>query len=137
MNPIAILLLSITTAPAQFVMSWSAMSGGSGGGAAGAFAMQGSIGLTDAASGASGAFAFSGGFWSLLEEAPPPLRMFRNGEDLILAWPHPSPGYVLQASTDMTLWEIVAVPPVLTEGENHVLWGPLADPRRYFRLHRP
>lgn len=137
MKTLALLLLTISAARAQFAMPWSAMSGGSGGGTAGGFALRGSIGLTDAASGASGAFAFSGGFWSLPEDAPPPLRMFRHGADLVLAWPHPSAGYVLQSSADLTTWEDVPLLPVPGSGENQVIWGPLTDRRRYFRLHRP
>ncbi|MGB8168245.1 MAG: hypothetical protein WCF18_12180 [Chthoniobacteraceae bacterium] len=132
------LLLSICQTSAQYLVDWSTMDAGAGSGSAGAFAMEATLGQPDAAFGAAGSFAFFGGYWSLPEEPLPLLRIFRVDADVVLAWPYPSTGFLLQTSPELLppAWLDVATPPVTVGPENQVTWGP-ASVRRFFRLHRP
>ena len=133
------LALTLATARANFTLDWSTMDAGTGSGTAGTFAMQSTLGQPDAVTGSAGLFSFLGGYWSLPgeDEAAPELRMFRSGNNLVLAWPQSAPGWVLQSSTDLVSWFAVAIAPTAVTGEYQVLWGPLSNSRVFFRLHRP
>lgn len=138
MKPLALLLLTAATASAQYTIDWRSMDAGGGSGSAGTFAMNGTLGQTDAATGAAGGLVFLGGYWSLLGDPIPLLRIFRFKGDIILAWPDPSVGFVLQATPDLTPadWHDVAITPDIVEGEKQVIWGPPAG-HHFFRLRRP
>jgi hypothetical protein len=138
MKPLALLLLAAATAAAQYTIDWRTMDGGGGSGAAGTYAIQGTLGQPDTATGATGSIAFTGGYWSLLAEPLPVLRIFLDGPDIVLAWPDPSPGFQLQASPDLApaSWADVLAEPEIVDTEKQVVWGPPVD-RHFFRLHRP
>ena len=139
MKQFALLFLAaVATASAQYTIDWQTMDGGGGSGAASTFAMQGTLGQPDAFSGANGGIILLGGYWSLLDEPLPLLRIFFNGPAIVLAWPDPSPGFVLQASPNLlpTDWNDLRVPPVVVDGEKQVTWGPPVG-RHFFRLRRP
>jgi hypothetical protein len=138
MKALALLLALTATAAAQHTIDWHTIDGGGGSGAAGSFAMHGTLGQPDAFSGAAGSVVFVGGYWSLLDEPIPLLRIFQTGADIVLAWPNPSPGFGLQTSPDLVVpsWVPVTIAPVKVGSEFQVTWGP-PDGRRFFRLHRP
>lgn len=139
MRPIALLLLALTAhAAAQYTIDWHTMDAGGGSGAVGSFEMRGTFGQPDAFTGAAGSVSFVGGYWSLLDEPVPLLRIFKSGADIVLAWPNPSPGTSLQASPDLITgaWSAVAIDPVKVGSEFQVTWGPPVG-RHFFRLHRP
>jgi hypothetical protein len=100
--------------------------------------MHGTLGQPDAFSGAAGSVVFVGGYWSLLDEPIPLLRIFQTGADIVLAWPNPSPGFGLETSPDLVVpsWVPVTIAPVKVGSEFQVTWGPPSG-RRFFRLHRP
>jgi hypothetical protein len=132
------LMICISAARAQYVIDWQTMDGGGGSGTAGIFAIDGTLGQIDAATGFADPIAFRGGYWSLVDEPLPLLRIFRFGGDLILAWPNPSPGFVLQATTDLVIgdWTLVNVEPEIVGDEKQVTWGPPTG-RHFFRLRKP
>ena len=139
MKTLALLFLSaVATASAQYTIDWQTMDAGGGSGTAGAFAMSGTLGQFDATTGAAGTVIFLGGYWSLLDEPLPLLRIFRNGANIVLAWPNPSPGFSLQESPDLlaSTWTAVSIAPVKVGSELQVTWGPPVG-RHFFRLHRP
>ena len=84
-------MICICAAHAQYVIDWSTMDGGGGSGNAGSFAMQGTLGQPDATTGTAGTVLFRGGYWSLLDEALPLLRIFRADANVVLACPIPRP----------------------------------------------
>jgi hypothetical protein len=131
-------LATLATTHAQYSMTWSTMDGGGGGGTAGTFAMQGTLGQPDTASGTAGTITFMGGYWSHFDETLPALRIFRAGANIVLAWPNPSPGFALQASPEIVppAWSVVTISPVRVGSEFQVTWGPPVG-RYFFRLHRP
>ena len=132
------LLLLAASSHAQYTIDWSTMDGGGGSGSAGSFALEGTLGQIDATTGAAGAIGFRGGYWSLVDEPLPLLRIFEFAGDIILAWPDPSPGFVLQASPDLVPpgWNDVNIKPELIDGEKQIIWGPPVG-SHFFRLHRP
>lgn len=138
MKALALLLALTATAAAQHTIDWHTIDGGGGSGAAGSFAMHGTLGQPDAFSGAAGSVVFVGGYWSLLDEPIPLLRIFQTGADIVLAWPNPSPGFGLETSPDLVVpsWVPVTIAPVKVGDAFQVTWGP-PDGRRFFRLHRP
>jgi hypothetical protein len=114
------------------------MDAGGGRGTAGTFEMQGTLGQPDVASGSAGGAVFVGGYWSLIDEPMPLLRIFRVKEGIVLAWPNPSTGFHLQASPDLlpAKWTDVSIQPVVVESEMQFLWGQPSG-RHFFRLTRP
>lgn len=133
-----ILLATTATAAAQYTLDWHTMDGGAASGAGGTYEMRGTLGQPDAYSGSSATVQFTGGFWSLLEEPLPLLRIFRDGASIVLAWPNPSPGFILQTTPDLVapLWAPVTIAPVKKDDEFQVTWGPPFG-ARFFRLFRP
>jgi hypothetical protein len=129
---------AVADARAQYTIDWSTMDGGSGSGTAGNFAMDGTLGQPDAAAGAAGSLALFGGYWALTDEVLPLLRIFRFNADIILAWPNPSQGFVLQETAELAApdWNEVNIEPVIVGDEKQVNWGPPVD-RHFFRLRRP
>jgi hypothetical protein len=134
--------LATADAGAQTAITWFTLDGGGGTSSNGAFAVTGTVGQADAAVSVGGNFTVRGGFWSAWAVVPvedaPPLRIFRLGDDAILAWPHPSTGFQLQESPGLTptAWTNVNLAPVLVEGEWRVS-QPLTPAMKYFRLHKP
>ena len=114
------------------------MDAGGGSGAAGTFAMQGTLGQIDTATGAAGSVVVVGGYWSLLDDPLPLLRIFHFKENIVLAWPDPSTGFALQTSPDLVTgsWTAVTIAPVIVGSEKQVTWGPPVG-RHFFRLRRP
>jgi len=100
--------------------------------------MNGTLGQIDATSGSAGSVVFLGGYWSAIAEELPLLRIFRFKGNIILAWPDPSFGFVLEATPDLVMpdWNEVVIDPVIVEDEKQVIWGPPVG-NHFFRLHRP
>ncbi len=72
-------------------------------------------------------------------EFDPRLTLQHLGENLVLSWPIPSAGYVLEAAPVLTAapaWAAVNLPVVVTNGRNQVLLPP-ADAAQFFRLRKP
>jgi hypothetical protein len=125
-------------ARAQYTIDWFTMDAGGGSGSAGTFVMSGTIGQIDATSGSAGSVVFLGGYWSAIAEELPLLRIFRFNGRIILAWPDPSPGFVLQSTPNLLVphWNEVSIAPVIVGSEKQVMWGVPVD-KHFFRLHRP
>jgi hypothetical protein len=71
-------------------------------------------------------------------ELRPALGIQRDGAALIVSWPAPSTGYVLQetASLAQPAWSDVTVPSTVVDGENRVDVSPPLT-ARFYRLMRP
>jgi hypothetical protein len=138
MKTIVLLLVLTHTALAQYTIDWHTMDAGGGSGAAGSFAMQGTLGQPDAFSGSAENVTLIGGFWSLPLDLLPALRIFIHKGNVTLAWPNPSTGFVLQASPNLLngTWSAVALAPFIVATEKWVTWGPPID-RHFFRLRGP
>jgi hypothetical protein len=72
-------------------------------------------------------------------EFDPRLALACLGEDLALAWPAPSAGYILESTPALTAnstWTPVNLPVVVTNGQNQVTLPPSGE-AQLFRLRKP
>lgn len=125
----------------NFSLTWTTLDGGGGGGnGGGSFALNGTVGQPDAGAMSGGGFTLTGGFWSGVGNvAPTPKLSIRRGagNTVILSWPEPSPGYVLEQTTNLNAgWSDVTDPSVIV-GPNREVTLPVTGIGRLFRLiHR-
>jgi len=102
-------LLSTFCFPAlgQYSIDWFTIDGGGGGtSTGGVYSVSGTIGQPDAGLAMSGGnFSLTGGFWSLISVAQTPgapsLTIIRSGTSVIVSWPSPSNGFVLQQNNNV------------------------------------
>ena len=97
-----------------FTLNWNTIDGGGGNCSGGVtpaggtkFALSGTVGQPDAGVMNGGAYSLAGGFWGGLSDipssGPPPALAIRRGagNTVVLSWPNPSTGYVLQQTANM------------------------------------
>jgi hypothetical protein len=141
------LALSTTLGQAQsYTINWFTLDGGGDSSSGGSYSLNGTIGQPDAGTPMSGGvFNVSGGFWPGVtggSVGPIPGLSIRYGTPniVILSWPNPSTGYVLQQTANMNApgggWVDVAQLPVVNGAKKEVT---LLVTGRFcvFRLHRP
>jgi hypothetical protein len=100
-------LLMCNSACAQYSIDWSAIAGGGGTSTGGVYTISGTIGQPDAGAAMNGGnYSLTGGFWSLIAAVQTPgaptLSVTNSGSSVIVSWPYPSSGYVLQQSATLT-----------------------------------
>ena len=80
----------------------------------------------------------TGQVWAVdFTDAPPSLGIVRQGADVLILWPAPSAGFVLQSSPGLPAATWSTVPGVLVaNGQNRALITP-ASAARFYRLARP
>ena len=134
------LLLMCNSAFAQYSIDWFTVDGGGGTASGGVYEITGTIGQPDAGSVIAGNYVIEGGFWSDLEVVPEPPAPGLNIElvfpgSVLVWWPAPSSGFVLQLNTNLatTNWVAFTNPPVLANGQKQVTVSPLVG-TRYYRL---
>jgi hypothetical protein len=132
------LLLACHSAFAQYSIDWFTVDSGGGTTSDGVYEITGTIGQPDAGSVTTGDYVIEGGFWSDLEAAPelPGLTIeLVSPSSVLVSWPAPANGFVLQQNTNVTTtnWVAVTNPPVVANGEKQVTVSPLVG-NRYYRL---
>ena len=130
------LLLVCNSAIAQYSIDWFTVDGGGGTTSAGVYEISGTIGQPDAGSVTTGDYVIEGGFWSDLEPGAPWLSIERvSPSSVLIWWPAPSNGFVLQESLGIGygLWTNVSATPQVVDGRNQVLITPLTG-QRFYRL---
>lgn len=118
------------------------IAGGGGTSTGGVFAVNGTIGQPDAGAMSGGSFSLLGGYWSvtaLLTTGAPLLSVSRTPTNTVLiSWPSPSAGFVLQQKNDLSPgpWGTPAEP-VTNNGTNKfiVVQPPVGN--RFYRLIAP
>ncbi|MCP5528072.1 MAG: hypothetical protein H7A47_14870 [Verrucomicrobiales bacterium] len=128
---------------AQYSIEWSTIDGGGGTSTGGDYTLNGTVGQPDAGRISGGDFALSGGFWSVLAvvESPeaPALAIYRNAQgSVVMSWPAPSSGWLLDQSADLGTsdWSVVGSAPVEVGGNLQVTISPL-ETEGYYRLRKP
>jgi hypothetical protein len=142
--PVCVVLVGALPAWAQlYAINWSTIDGGGGPSAGGSFSLNGTVGQPDAGARSGGAFTLSGGFWpGVTGSGPLPALAIRLGfgHTVILTWPDPSTGYVLQQTANMSGsgggWADVTQPPVIV-GANQEVTLPATGSFCLFRLRHP
>ena len=141
-------LLSLLSAVAgTYHLSWFTLDSGGGTSSGGAYAVSGTIGQPDAGQLAGGDYTLSGGFWGVGAASPPQpelsLTVSRAGTSLVVKWPFPSTGFVLQQTSALAappsaiLWTDAIFPAAIPVGSDWTVTIPSPSGNRYFRLRRP
>lgn len=139
------LLAWVAVAHAQLAVPWHTVDGGGGTSTGGVFRVSGSIGQPDAGAMSGGTFGVAGGFWSIVvavqtPEAPP-LSVFRTATNtVVVAWPLPAEGWVLEATNALpslpVAWPQIP-PPYQINGPNLQFVEPAPVGKKFYRLHKP
>jgi hypothetical protein len=129
-----------------FTVLSSAVSGGSGASTGGVFTVRGTVGQPAAGRMAGEGFSLAGGFWTVVQTPGAPLLrvMGKRLGGVLICWPAPSTGWVLQETTalaadpKLTQWVDVTSPAIVVQGEqNTITLFPTGPDFRYFRLRHP
>ena len=136
------LLCGLQNISAQnFSIDWFTVDGGGGTSTDGVFAVSGTIGQPDAGTMSGGTYTLQGGFWSIVAAAQtagaPLLTIIRSGSSVIVSWPSPSSGFVLQENTSLgnTNWTNVAQSPTDNGTTKSVTVTPPIG-NRFYRLKK-
>jgi hypothetical protein len=101
----------------NYSIDWFTIDGGGGNSTGGAYAVSGTIGQPDAGTLSGGNYTLQGGFWGMAVaiqmEGAPLLTITESGASVIVSWPSPSSGFVLQENSSLgnTNWLNVAQSP--------------------------
>lgn len=135
-------LLTASAALADFALDWSTVDGGGSSSTGGVYSVSGTIGQPDTGTMIGGNFTLQGGFWPgvAVVQTPgaPTLSIQATNQSLVLTWPAPATGYVLQENHSLTTtnWTTVSNAPVVGGGEKRVtISSPLGN--RFYRLSKP
>jgi hypothetical protein len=90
----------------SYSIDWYKISGGGGTSTGGVYAVSGTIGQPDASGALSGGqYSVTGGFWSLINVVQTPgapvLIVTHSGNNVMVSWPSPSTGFILQQNSDL------------------------------------
>jgi len=144
----------VCCAHAQLAVDWSTIDGGGGTSAGGAYTVSGTIGQPDAAwpidqngfpvHSTGGNYTLVGGFWGIIQDGWPLLKIKKRAGQLVLSWPVDQNGFVVQSATQLAPggagWSNFAGEPTRVGDQFELIIGPVLtppNPIRFFRLHRP
>jgi hypothetical protein len=136
------LMSSALTASAQYSIDWFKVSGGGSTSTDTVYSVSGTIGQYDAGDRMVGAnYSLTGGFWSILAvlratNAPNLTITFSITNAVLVSWPYPSTGFVLEQTRELLSgnWAVVTNQPVLIGQEWQVTTNPLPG-NSFYRLH--
>jgi hypothetical protein len=100
-------IAALAAAHAQnYSIDWSTIGGGGGVSTGGVYRVEGTIGQPHAATISGGNYTLTGGFWSLVSvvQTPgaPTLSIYATlANTVLVVWPSPSTGYLLQQNNDL------------------------------------
>lgn len=120
-----------------YTIDWFSVDGGGVMNATGgSYTLSGTSGQADA--GVLGGGKLAGGFWGLLAPLQPTLTIQRLGANVIISWPSPSTGFVLQETAALVTaaWSDVAQVPSDNGIAKSVIL-PASATTRFYRLQNP
>jgi hypothetical protein len=133
------LLIPIISFAQSYTIDWYKIAGGGGTSTNGQYSVSGTIGQPDAGVAMSGGnFSVSGGFWSLITvvqtAGAPLLTITHFGNSVIISWPSPSTGFVLQQNSNLatTNWTTSGV--ISDDGTNKSITITSLTGNLFFRL---
>jgi len=126
-----------------YSINWYKVAGGGGTSSGGTYQLSGTIGQQDAGGPMTGGgYSLTGGFWSLIAalQTPgaPELTITHSGNSVIVSWPAPSTGWVLQQNGNVvsTNWIASGYTISTSGGTNSVTITPPSG-KLFFRLMYP
>lgn len=128
----------------SYSIDWFTIDGGGGTSTGGVFTVSGTIGQPDAGVMSGGNYTVQGGFWGVIAAVQTPgaprLSITRSNNVVIVSWPLPAEGWVLQATNALPQvaapWPLIA-PPYQTNGTNLQYIEPAPAGNKFYRLHKP
>jgi hypothetical protein len=129
----------------NFKLDWFTIDGGGGTSIGGRYSVSGTIAQPDAGQLARDGYTLSGGFWGAVPVIPPEplLTIGRSGGSVVVKWPFPSSGFILQQTTALAcppsaiLWIDVTSPGALQVGSDWTVTIPAPTGNRLLRLRKP
>jgi hypothetical protein len=129
-------------APAQsYDLSWFTIDGGGNVSTGATYSVTGTIGQPDAGTLNGGSYSIIGGFWGFAGNSaatiPVPILDIRLAlPNVVLSWPAPSTGFVLEQASTLSspVWTVVGATVVVVGDRNTVTLSATAT-TRLFRLH--
>ena len=126
----------------QYSIDWFKVAGGGGSSGNAQYVLSGTIGQPDASSTLSGgSYSLIGGFWSIIAvqtTGAPVLTVFRTSTNtVVVAWPAPSSGFVLQQNTvlESSNWLNVTATRVAVGDQYEVIISPPTG-NTFYRLKK-
>lgn len=140
-------LMQLAVAPIalsqSYELGWWKVSGGGGTSTGGGYSLSGTAGQPDAGKPMTGGeFSVTGGFWAVYAVqviGAPTLGIFHTSTNTVVVyWPDPSVGWLLQQNPDLKtgIWANVGTPPTVVSGQKEVIISPLAG-TGFYRLFHP
>ena len=135
---------AVATSAQPFSIDWFTIAEGGGTGAGGLFAVTGTIGQPDANARplTGGNFSLTGGFWSLFALQTPggPLLTIWSTytNTVVVSWPSPSTGFILQQNEDLKTTNWLAAPQSVSDDYTNkfIIVNPPTG-NRFYRLFKP
>jgi hypothetical protein len=140
--PVA-LALPVTVSAQQFSIDWHTIDGGGGTSTGGVFAVSGTIGQPDAGVMSGGSYSLAGGFWGIISAIQTPgapvLTIHRMPPNIVVvSWPSPSTGFVLQQNVELNTATWTTAPQAVTDnGTNKFILVQPPVGNRFYRLFKP
>lgn len=132
----------LLVAAQNFAVNWWTIDGGGGASTGGVYTVSGTIGQPDAGKLSRNRFTVDGGFWGVIAAVQSPGAPFLSigrtaTNSVVISWPNPSSGYVLQENANLgtTNWSEVLATPAVVRDEKLVV-VPLPAGNRFYRLVR-
>lgn len=136
-------LCGTITLRAQYAIDWYTIDGGGGTSTGGVYSISGTIGQPDAGTVMTGGdYSLTGGFWSAVAVQTPGAPLLSIAatptNTVVISWPSPSTGFVLQQNTNLasTNWTAVATSPTDDGNTRSVIVSPQVG-NRFYRLQNP
>ena len=144
---LGLLLVGLSgSAQAQFSMDLFKIGGGGGTSTGGTFTVAGTMGQPDAGEASGGPFSLMGGFWPVTETQLPDsplLSIAKAGQAIVVSWPKPADGFVLDQATALaspsssTSWLVVPAASYQTNATHIFINVPAPSGNAFYRLRKP
>jgi len=137
---LAFILLPATLTAQNFNIDWYKVAGGGGASANGQFALTGTLGQANAGTMSDSNYSLTGGFWGIFAvvntPGAPRLTLTRTGNELVISWPSPWTGFVLEQTSTLapTAWSNVTQIPTDNGTTKSVMVIIPAGGNAFFRL---
>jgi len=125
-----------------FAIDWFTIDGGGGTSTGGVYSVTGTVGQPDAGTLIGGSYQVEGGFWSasaVQTPGAPRLAITRAGNGVIVSWPRPATGFLLDSATSLgqlANWGQVPFPYQSNATDIFItVPAPVGD--QFYRLRRP
>jgi hypothetical protein len=131
-------------AQAQYSLVWSTIDGGGGTSTGGVYSVSGTIGQADAGHMSGGQFTVEGGFWGVIAPIQTPgaplLSVTCLGSTVMVSWPLPATGWVLEQTPTLTgaaiPWSQVPANQYQTNATHCFITVPSPAGNKFYRLKR-